>query len=50
MPAYKMYYMHINVYTNVPLILPLKFKVPQTTVGLGCLNYGDVSVILKDLV
>lgn len=50
MPAHKMYYMHMNVYTNVPLILPLKFKVPQTSVGLKCLNYGDASVIFKDLV
>lgn len=33
-PAHKMYYMHISVYTNVPLFLPLKFKVPQTSVGL----------------
>lgn len=29
-----MYYMHVSVYINVPLILPLKFKVPQTSVGL----------------
>lgn len=50
MPAHKMYYMHMNVYTNVPLILPLKFKVPQTSVGLKCLNYGDAPVIFKALV
>lgn len=47
MPAHKMFYMHMNVYTNVPLILPLKFKVPQTSVGLKCLNYGDASVIFR---
>lgn len=50
MPAHKMYYMHMNVYTNMPLILPLKFKVPQTNVGLKCLNYGDASAIFKALV
>lgn len=48
--CHKMYYMSMDVYTSVPLILPLKFKVPQSSVGLKCLNYGDAPAIFKDLV